>query len=211
MKTDNLIAALAADTRTEQPPQAVLWPALVVALGAAAVAVRVGLGFRDDLLLTLVEPLAAMRYVLTAALGVLGVRLALVLGRPEGRSLARLWPVLLPVLAALGLLAWAYVATPAEGRQMALVGKTMVTCLVMIPLLSILPVGAILLALRKGATTTPALAGFAAGLGGGSLAAMIYAMYCIEDSPLFYVTWYGLAIGGVTVLSTLIGARLLRW
>jgi hypothetical protein len=211
MKTDNLIAALAADTRTEQPPQAVLWPALVVALGAAVVAVRVGLGFRDDLLLTLVEPLAAMRYVLTAALGVLGVRLALVLGRPEGRSLARLWPVLLPVLAALGLLAWAYVATPAEGRQMALVGKTMVTCLVMIPLLSILPVGAILLALRKGATTTPALAGFAAGLGGGSLAAMIYAMYCIEDSPLFYVTWYGLAIGGVTVLSTLIGARLLRW
>ena len=107
MKTDNLIAALAADTRTEQPPQAVLWPALVVALGAAVVAVRVGLGFRDDLLLTLVEPLAAMRYVLTAALGVLGVRLALVLGRPEGRSLARLWPVLLPVLAALGLLAWA--------------------------------------------------------------------------------------------------------
>ena len=40
---------------------------------------------------------------------------------------------------------------------------------------------------------------------------MAYAMHCIEDSPLFYVTWYGLAIGGVTLVSTLIGARVLRW
>ena len=94
---------------------------------------------------------------------------------------------------------------------MALVGKTMATCLVMIPLLSVLPVAAILIGLRKGATTSPALAGFAAGLGGSGFAAMAYAMHCIEDSPLFYVTWYGLAIGGVTVVSTLIGARVLRW
>lgn len=211
MKTDNLIAALAADTRTEQPPQVLLWPGLVLALVAAVVALRLGLGFRDDLLLTFVEPLAAMRYVLTVGLGVLGVRLALVLARPEGRGLARFWPVLLPVVAAFGLLAWAYAVTPAEGRQMALFGKTMATCLVTIPLLSVLPVAAILLALRKGATTAPALAGFAAGLGGSSLAAMAYAMHCTEDSPLFYVTWYGLAIGGVTLVSTLIGARVLRW
>jgi hypothetical protein len=40
---------------------------------------------------------------------------------------------------------------------------------------------------------------------------MAYAMHCIEDSPLFYITWYGLAIGGVAAVSTLIGARVLRW
>ncbi len=211
MKTDELIAALAADNRTERPPAALLWPALALALVAAVVAVRVTLGFRDDLLLTLVEPLAAMRYVLTAALGLLGIQLALVLARPEGRSMARIWLVLLPVVGALALLVWAYISTPAEGRQMALVGKTMVTCLVTIPLLSVLPVAAILVSLRRGATTAPALAGFAAGLGGSGLAAAAYAMHCTEDSPLFYVTWYGLAIGGVTLVSTLIGARLLRW
>lgn len=211
MKTEDLIAALAADSRTEPPPRLVLWPALAIAIAGAVVALGLTLGFRDDLLQTLVEPAAAMRYLLTAALGVLGVRLALVLARPEGRSLARVWPVGLPVVAALGLLVWAYVSTPAEGRQMALVGKTMVTCLVTIPLLSVLPVTAILLGLRKGATTAPALAGFAAGLGGGGLAAMTYAMHCTEDSPLFYVTWYGLAIAGVTLASTLIGSRVLRW
>ncbi len=211
MKTDNLIAALAADNRTEPPMRAFLWPALGLALAGAVLVVWISLGFRGDLLASLVNPVSLMRFLLTAALGIFGVRLALVLARPEGLSLARLWPVAVPVGVALGLLVWAFVTTPAEGRQMALVGKTMVTCLVMIPLLSVLPVAAILVGLRRGATTSPALAGFAAGLGGSGLAAMAYAMHCIEDSPLFYVTWYGLAIGGVTVLSTLIGARLLRW
>jgi hypothetical protein len=211
MKTENLIAALAADSRTEPPPLAFMWPALALALAVAVFVVWVSLGFRDDLLQSLVNPVSVMRFVLTASLGLVGLRLALVLARPEGRSLARLWPVAVPVVAALGLLVWAYVGTPAEGRQMALVGKTMTTCLLMIPLLSVLPVAAILLGLRRGATTSPALAGFAAGLGGGGFAAMAYAMHCIEDSPLFYVTWYGLAIAGVTVASTLIGARVLRW
>ena len=211
MKTEDLIAALAADSRTEPPLQASLAPALLLALAAAVLVVWGALGFRADLLASLGEPVSVMRFVLTAALGVLGVRLALVLARPEGRSLAQLWPLALPVAAALGLLVWAYVATPAEGRQMALVGKTMTTCLVMIPLLSVLPVAAILTALHRGATTAPALAGFAAGLGGSGLAAMAYATHCTEDSPLFYVTWYGLAIAGVTLAATLIGARVLRW
>lgn len=211
MKTDDLIAALAADSRTEPPLGRFLWPALAIAVAGAILAVGATLGFRDDLLQSLVEPTAAMRYVLTAGLGVLGVRLALLLARPEGRSLARIWPVAVPVVAAVGLLVWAYVSTPAGGRQMALVGKTMVTCLVTIPLLSVLPVSAILLGLRRGATTAPALAGFAAGVGGGGLAAMVYAMHCTEDSPLFYVTWYGVAIAGVTLVSTLVGSRILRW
>lgn len=211
MKTDDLIAALAADNQTEPPVRLLLWPALALALVMAVLVVRVTLGFRDDLLASLLDPVSVMRFVLTAALGILGLRLALILARPEGRGLARLWPVALPAAVALGLFAWAYVVTPAGGRQMALVGKTMTTCLVMIPLLSVLPVTAILVSLRKGATTSPALAGFAAGLCGGGFAAMAYAMHCTEDSPLFYVTWYGVAICGVTLVSTMIARRFLRW
>lgn len=211
MKTEDLIAAMAADSRTEAPPGALLWPMLAGALAVAVLVVWATLGFRPDLLQSLADPISVMRFVLTAAVGGLGVRLALALSRPEGRSLTRLWPLVVPLGAALGLLLWAYLSTPAEGRQMALVGKTMTTCLVMIPLLSVLPVAAILFALHRGATTSPALAGFAAGLGGSGLAAMAYAMHCIEDSPLFYVTWYGLAMTGVTVAATLIGSRVLRW
>ena len=53
-----------------------------------------------------------------------------------------------------------------------------------------------------------ALASFAMGSGAG---AAVYAMHCTESSPLFYVTWYGLAILFVTTVSALIGRRILRW
>lgn len=211
MKTEALIEALAADTKIERPilGALVLW--LVPAIALAAMAIHLILGFRDDLLMSLFTPLSVMRFALTAALGLIGVRLALLLARPEGRGLARLWPLAAVAAVALGLLVWAYFATPAGGRQMALVGKTMVTCLVTIPLLSILPVTAILISMRNGATTAPALAGFVAGVAGSGFASMVYAMHCTEDSPLFYVTWYGIAIMVVTVVSTLIGSRVLRW
>jgi hypothetical protein len=211
MKTDELIAAMAADAKADRPIRSGLLPLLLPALAIAGVALWATLGVRSDLLSSLVTPLAALRYLLAAALGLVGLRLALLLARPEGRDLARLWPLATVAAAALGLLVWAYLATPAEGRAMALVGKTMVACLVTIPLMSILPVAAILITLRKGATTAPALAGCLAGIAGGGFSAMLYATHCIEDSPLFYVTWYGMAIGIVAVVSTLAGARVLRW
>lgn len=211
MKTEALINALAADTRIEGRVMSGLVVRLTTALTIAVAAVWGTLGFRSDLLWSLVEPLSVMRFILTAAIGLIGIRLALLLARPEGRGLARFWPLATVAGVALGLLVWAYLATPAEGRQMALVGKTMVTCLVAIPLLSILPVAAILVSIRRGAPTAPALAGFAAGVAGGGLAAMAYATHCIEDSPLFYVTWYGIAIGGVAIASSFVGARVLRW
>lgn len=211
MKTDAFITALAADTQIERPLKGVLTVWLVLSIAIAVVVIWVVLGFRDDLMQSFAKPVSLMRFALTASLGLIGVRLALLLARPEGRELARLWPLAAVAAVALGMLLWAYLATPAYGRQMALVGKTMVTCLVTIPLLSVLPVTAILFALRKGATTAPLLAGFVAGLSGSGFAAMVYAMHCTEDSPLFYVTWYGLAITGVTLVTTLVGARVLRW
>jgi hypothetical protein len=211
MKTEDLIMALAADTQVDRRPSYALWAGLAVAVAAAVLALWVTLGFRDDLMGSLVTPLSALRFVLTGLMGLIGLRLAIVLARPEGRGLARVWPMAAPAVVALGLLGWAYGATPVEGRQMALVGKTMTTCLVAIPLLSILPVTAILLALRQGATTAPALSGFVAGVAGSGFAAMVYALHCTEDSPLFYVTWYGLAMGGVTLAATWVGSRVLRW
>ncbi|MDP5365519.1 MAG: DUF1109 domain-containing protein [Paracoccaceae bacterium] len=211
MKTEDLIRALAADTQDTRPMMSRLLMGLVPAMLVSLAALWVVLGFRADLAEALRMPDSVARFVLTGALGLLGARLALVLARPEGRDAARLWPLLAVVAAAVALLGWAYVTTPAEGLQMAVVGKTRTTCLVTIPLLSVLPVSAIMWALRQGATTVPALAGFVAGLGGSGLSAAIYALHCTEDTPLFYVPWYGLAILGVTLVSTVVGARLLRW
>jgi hypothetical protein len=211
MKTDDLIRALAADIQRGPDLRALLLAGLLPALGLAAFAVWFVLGFRADLGAAMLTPVSAARILLTGVLGIAASRLTLLLARPEGGQTVRLWPMAAVAAAALGLLVWAYVTTPDDARQMATVGKTMTTCLVAIPLLSILPVAVLHYTLRQGAVTAPLRAGFVAGLAGSGLSAAIYALHCTEDSPLFYVTWYGLAIAGVTLLSTLIGARSLRW
>lgn len=211
MKTDDLIRSLAADTVRPRPLGQLLALGLTPALVAGLVLVWWTLGFRADLATAMVTPVSAMRIVLAAGLGIAALRIAYLLTRPEGRDGAKFWPLAVVGTVAVGLWVWTYLATPAEARQMAITGKTMVYCLTYIPLLSILPVAAVLFMLRRGATTVPALAGFAAGLAGSGMAATIYALHCDEDSPLFYVTWYGLAILGVTLVSTVLGRRLLRW
>lgn len=211
MKTDDLIRALAADTAPEGSLRAPMLLALAGAMAVALVAVWLVLGFRADLAQAVVTPVPLMRWVLTGALAIVSARMALVLARPEGRHEVRLWPLAAVAAAAIGMLLWAYVTTPPEGRQMAATGKTIWSCLIAIPSLSVLTVGGLFWALRRGATTAPALAGAIAGLCGSGAAAAVYAVHCTENSPLFYVTWYGLAIMGVTLVSTAVGARVLRW
>ena len=211
MKTDDLIRALAADTVRGPDLRNTLLIGLLPALAIAVFAVWLVLGFRADLGSALMTPVSAARVVLTGVLAIAASRIALTLARPEGSATARLWPLAAVAAAAVGLLVWAYVTTPEDARQMATIGKTITTCLVAIPLLSILPVGVLHYTLRQGAVTAPARAGFVAGLAGSGLSAAVYALHCTEDSPLFFVTWYGLAIMGVTLVSTLIGARSLRW
>lgn len=211
MKTDDLIGMLGADTMPARPLPTVLVAGLLPALAVALAVVWFFLGFRDDLAASVFRTLSLARFLLAGALAVFALRAALTLARPEGAGLLRLRHLALVPAVALTLFVWTYAQTPAEALQMQVTGKTMAVCLTMIPLMSILPVGAVLLTLRQGAPTAPRLASAMAGLAGGGAAALIYATHCTEDSPLFYVTWYGLAIAGVTLVSALIGPRLLRW
>lgn len=209
MKTDDLIAALGADVAAEAAVAGGLGWRLALALAGCIGLVGLVLEFRPDLAQSLVTPISALRLVLTLALLALGVRFALVLGRPEGR--VRLWPLAGVVLAAGAAVVWTLVTTPAGSWGMAVQGKTMVWCLTSIPTLSVLPVAVLFVALRRGATTRPVLAGAMIGLAGSGGAAAAYALHCPEDNPLFYVTWYGVAILIVTGVSAVLARRLLRW
>jgi hypothetical protein len=210
MKSDDLIRALAADLTPPMPLERRLLAGLLPAALVAVAAVWTVLGVRPDLGGTFGEPLSAARYALGLGLGAGGLWAALRLARP-GRPAPVLAPVLAVAAVAAGLVVFALVATPVAGWGMAWVGKTMVACLVSIPLLAILPVAAVLGMLRSGAVTAPRRAGAMAGLAGGGIAAAAYALHCTEDSPLFYVCWYGIGILAVTAVSTLIAPRVLRW
>ena len=74
-----------------------------------------------------------------------------------------------------------------------------------------LPAALALRWLSRGATTSPRLSGAFAGLAVAAGAATGYSLFCVQDNPLFFVTWYGAAIVIVAGLCALAGARVLRW
>ena len=65
--------------------------------------------------------------------------------------------------------------------------------------------------LRRGAPARPALTGALLGLASAGGIAAGYALHCTEDSPLFFVSWYSLAILLVAGLGALAGRRVLHW
>jgi len=100
---------------------------------------------------------------------------------------------------------------PASQWMPRLIGHNADRCLVLIPFLSIGPLACILIALRRGAPSSPGLTGAVAGLAASGIAATFYAANCRDDSPLFLVTWYPIAILMVTTIGYLIGRKLLNW
>jgi hypothetical protein len=92
-----------------------------------------------------------------------------------------------------------------------LVGTNSIACLTYIPLIGIGPLAIFLRALCHGAPTRPALAGAAAGLAAGGIAATFYAAQCTDDSPLFVATWYTIAIAGLALIGAAAADRFAQW
>lgn len=184
-----------------------LWTSAATALGVALWLSLMGL--RPDLGTALSAPVTLAKTGLPALLSVSALWLAIRSGYP-GKGL-RLSYLLLPPAMALVLIADAAAATPAPFLTQAMVGSTAMKCLSAVLGLSLLPIAAGLTFLKNGASTNPALSGALLGLAAGAGAAAGYSLACTEDSPLFYVVWYGLAIASAGAVGSLAGSRLLRW
>jgi hypothetical protein len=118
--------------------------------------------------------------------------------------------VVAPVLLAIGVGVELYIQP--EGLWLPrLVGHNAAHCLALIPLLSAAPGVCLFLALRQGAAAQPVFAGAVAGLIAGGVGALLYALTCPDDSPLFVATWYTIAIAVVTSVTAYAGSRFLRW
>jgi hypothetical protein len=101
--------------------------------------------------------------------------------------------------------------TPADLWAVRLIGGNAMHCLTLIPLMAIPPLAAVIFAMRAGAPRYPTLTGALAGAAAASVAALIYATNCPDDSPLFVATWYPLATLIVAAVGALAGRRWLQW
>ena len=211
MKTDDLIDLLAKDSSPHWRLRPVLVGAVVAGIMIAAILFFAGIGLRSDITEAVKSDRFLFKFVVTVTLAVTATWAVYILGRPCG-SLARrgltlaIAPALLACAVAVELL-----VLPESQWMPRLIGHNARFCLTLIPLLSIGPLACLLTALRQGAPSNPGLAGSVAGLAASGIAATLYAAYCIDDSPLFVMTWYPIATLIVTMTGYLIGRKLLRW
>lgn len=210
MKTDDLIAALAADTTPQASvPRQMVLP-MLGAVGISLAAFVLFWGARPDLWAAL-GSLALLKTLVPLALVALAMAVALALAHP-GVAARRKGAALGAVIV---LLAVGFVAVLARdgltGLASALATPQLTTCLTSVPVLAAPLLGAALWGLSSGASTRPWLTGAMTGLATGALAASIYSLYCDKDMTLFVVPAYGTAIAVVTLAGALIGARVLKW
>lgn len=211
MRTDHLIKVLAADGQRTRRVEAAL-PAVVLATAVVVGAVFFGVTDpRPDLLAALSALNVLIKHVFPVLLAIGSFWAALRLARP-GADIGR--PA--KVLGAVPLILLAAVVAelrlqPEQDWYALFMGGTLLFCLTAISVMSLPLLAASLGVLRRGASTRPALTGAAAGLLSGSIATAIFAFHCIEDSPLFYASWYSLAILAITALGGMLGSRVLRW
>ena len=212
MKTDDLIEVLVEDRGSpSMPPRtAVLWAVIAGALVAGVLFIVV-LSYRPDIDEAAETYRFQFNFVFTLTLAATAVALVLQVLRPEAVLGRSLWLIALaPALLIAAVLA-ELIIMPSSTWLPRLIGTNARFCLTMIPLLSIAPLLAFFAALRKGAPANPGLAGALAGLGSGAIAATLYASHCTDDSPLFVIVWYPIAIGLVTLAGDLAGRRWLTW
>lgn len=210
MKTENLITLLAADP----PPPAFSAPRVALLL-LGTVAACAGLfllvaGPRPDLAAKVVLPLVAAKTLLAALTCALALILALHLARPD-RDPRRATLLALPALLAAALWLYGFGTRLPEARFADVTPFAVAECVGFIVLLSVIPAAVALRLLRDGASTSPALSGAMAGLAASAGAATGYSLFCTQDNPVFYITWYGLALLIVTAACAALGRRRLDW
>jgi hypothetical protein len=212
MKTDELILALGADARPRGPSLTgrVLLALAVGACISLALFMTV-LGPRHDIMTAAHTVRFDLKFLDTLALLLPAFLLTLRMSRPEITAGTMLAWLLAPV-ALLGLAVAVELATvPSDLWMRKLIGTNWYHCLSLVPLFSLPPLAALILALREGAPRYPALTGALAGLAAAGVSATIYATNCTDDSPLFVATWYPLATGAVAALGAWAGRRWLTW
>jgi len=212
MRTDDLTEALAKDRPHAAPkPRVVLGCAILGGALIAAVLFMSVIGYRPDIAAAAETYRFLFKFVFTLTLAATAIWLVFTIIRPEAVPGLRLLALAsAPVLLILAVIAELLVI-PSANWLPRLIGTNWWFCLTVIPVLSIVPLVAFVAALKRAAPASPGLAGALAGLSAGAIGATLYASHCIDDSPLFVMTWYSIAIGLVTLLGYLAGRRWLAW
>jgi hypothetical protein len=211
MKTNDLIALLAQDAPVRISLNQALVHAAIAATMITGAAFFAFIGFRVDINAAIESVRFLFKFVITIALAITAGLVLFRIGRP-GASIRRwAWGLCLPIGLVAGSVLLELLVMPSATWETRMIGHNARLCLTIIPSLSALPLAFFLYAMRHGAPERPGLAGAIAGLVSAGIAATFYAANCNDDSPLFVMFWYPIAIAGVSAVGALVGQKVLRW
>jgi hypothetical protein len=212
MKTDDLIALLADDLKPARRGMVARWLllGLVIGAGLSTLLMMTTIGPRPDLHAAMQLKAFWVKFIYTLALAGLGFALVARQSR-AGQDSRKLAMALAAPVAALMVLAAIQLSAPYADTAALVMGNTWMVCPWLILMLSLPLTLCLLLVMRRLAPTRLAMAGAAAGLLSGAIAATIYGFHCPEMAAPFLLIWYTLGIAFSAGFGAVLGSRLLAW
>jgi len=212
MKTAELIAILADDLKPARRGMVGRWLLLGLILGTAmsTALMMATIGPRPDLHAAMQLKAFWVKFIYTLALAGLGF---VILARQAraGQDSRKLAMMLAAPVAALMVLAAIQLSAPYADTAELVMDSTWLVCPWLILMLSVPLTLCLLLVMRRLAPTRLAMAGAAAGLLSGAIAATIYGFHCPEMAAPFLLVWYTLGIAFSAAFGAFLGPRLLAW
>ncbi|MEP9402525.1 MULTISPECIES: NrsF family protein [Sphingomonadaceae] len=213
MPSDFLIDQLVGDLRPVRRSNPRRQLAILLGLAAIELAGFLALGtLRPDAAAALGRAAFWWKMGGLALLAAFGVHIALGSFNPVSspRSGLRRW---LAVVAGLFLAGWVIDAAGQGVDALAtrLMWRMGVECLTVMSILSIPPVIALGVMMRRGAPTDRQASSVAVGVAAATWGALIFAFHCPSDDPFYIVFWYSLGVGTITLIARVILPRISRW
>lgn len=213
MKTNDLIAILAAEASTTPTVSPLRRCVQAIATGAAIslVLVLTLWGLNPELNALAHTPAFWVKVVWLALMCVFAAPVVMHLARPGVAAGRSVWGVAAALVGMAMLALMQVAAVDADTGMQLMLGNSWQECSASIAALSVPLLAALLWMLRGMAPTRPALAGASAGLMAGALAGLVYSLHCPETDYAFLAVWYVAGMATMAGVGALLGSRLLRW
>jgi len=213
MSSDRLIDSLAADLSPVRARNAWRDAAVLALIGGVEVALFVALGaMRPDMDQAMALPGFWWKLASLAVLTVVAVTTALRALDPVASPRRGLHA--LAVVAA-GALAVGWIVDAVRHSPVPLINRLMVPhgldCVIATLVLSLPPLVALGMMMRRGAPTDRRGTALAIGIASAAWGALVFVLACPHDDPLYVAVWYPIGCGTVALAARLILPRIVRW
>ena len=212
MRTEELIQFLAVDLRPVPRGAVPLRLLLGVAAGSmVSIALLLTLiGPRPDLMIAMDSTSFWLKTTYMVSMAAAALWMITRLARP-GTAASGLWIMALPLILYLPVGVWELASTNRADWVPMLLGHGWRRCTWLVLGLAVPVYVGMWWSFRRFAPTQLEIAGAAAGVGSGAVAAIVYCLHCPTDTAIFALTWYTLAFALAGAAGAVLGRQLLRW